>query len=148
MVVSEVSPCDSDAGARSHDALGAAVEGYRRRRGGFPETLNAEDLRLETVGCRDPYSGRLFEYFSRAGEYVLRASPFWERREGWVLGFSPPDLAWRFPATKASLAEAEEWMELDFLCALNALGGKSFAATSSAFPVLAGGIPQNIWSKT
>ena len=64
--------------------LALAVEGYRRRRGGFPETLNAENLRLEAAVCRDPYSGRLFEYFSSAGEYVLRAAPFWERSEGGI----------------------------------------------------------------
>lgn len=64
--------------------LALAVEGYRRRRGGFPETLNAENLRLEAAVCRDPYSGQLFEYSSSAGEYVLRAAPFWERSEGGI----------------------------------------------------------------
>lgn len=87
---------------------GDGWEGYRWRREVFPKTLNAQGLRLEAAVCQAPYSGRLFEYSSNGSEYVLHATPFWEKRQGWVLEFSPPDLAWRFPAPKAVFAESEE----------------------------------------
>lgn len=92
MVVPEGSPRDSDADARSHDAVGDCVGRLSPAARSFSRDAECARASFRRCGLSGPYSDRLFEYFLADSGYVLRAAPLWERGEGTVLGFSPPDL--------------------------------------------------------